>query len=227
MSSSQQSSFANKIKFALIGTLVLGGGSLALILSQNLMNKNQTQNNPQLNINNTSQGGKGGDSIVNNLLLPNGSPNNQPPGSSPTTTSSQPNISPNSSNTTLSTNPSNPSSTTPAIDVKSDNIKWSLTYPIYKIQNEKCLLAGAAAVTLDQRSGGELYRKEILNVYGLSKIRGTVTASGQANISISSIDDEYIVTLDGEDAQISTDETVIAGKATMLNCPESTFELRK
>ncbi|NET01237.1 MAG: hypothetical protein F6K61_11825 [Sphaerospermopsis sp. SIO1G1] len=241
MSSSQQSSFANKIKFALIGTLVLGGGSLALILSQNLMNKNQTQNNPQVTIkndnndrnNNTSQGGSVGDISVGNInvnpLTKKSSSNNQQPGSS-STTSSQSNGGQNPSNNTPTGEPtsiSNPSSARPAIDVKSDNIKWSLTYPIYKIQNEKCLLAGAAAVTLHQSRGGELSHRGILNVYGWSRIQGTVTASGKVNISISSDNGDYIVTLDGEDAQISTDEIVIAGKATMLECQESTFELKK
>ena len=218
--SNQKSSFVNKVKFALIGTLVLGGGSLALMFSQNLMNKNQTQNNPQLNINNTSQGGKVGDVIVNPLhpLLQNGSssnPQSGASGSSSTTTSPKLNDGLNSSNTT------------PKIDVASPNIKWSLKYPVYKIQNDKCVLAGAAAVMLDQNSGGGFNHGEGLNVYGYSTIRGTITASGKVNISLSSDNGNYLLTLDGENPQISTNETVIAGKVTMLNCPDSTFELRK
>jgi len=208
--SNQKSSFVNKVKFALIGTLVLGGGSLALMFSQNLMNKNQTQSNPQFKIDNTSQGGQGGQGGNIGYVI-----SNQQSGSSSMTTSPKLNDGLNSSNTN------------PKIDVASPNIKWSLKYPVYKIQNDKCVLAGAAAVTLDQSSGGGLGYYGQLNVYDYSKIQGTITASGKVNISLSSDNGNYLLTLDGENPQISTNETVIAGKATMLNCPDSTFELRK
>ncbi|WP_353929386.1 hypothetical protein WJM97_13795 [Okeanomitos corallinicola TIOX110] len=216
--SNQKSGFVNKVKFALIGTLVLGGGSLALIFSQNLINRNQTQSNPQFNIsnNNKSQGGKSGDIIIKpnpNPLPENNSSSNQKPGSSSAPTSPSDGL--------------NPTNTTPTIDVQSANVRWSLKYPVYKIENKDCDIAGTAAVILNQGSGGTLNSSQLLNVYGNSRIQGTVTASGKVNISISSNSGKYLLTLDGENPQISSNETVITGKATMLGCPDSTFELSK
>ena len=118
-------------------------------------------------------------------------------------------------------------SNTFAIDVNIEDALWRLKFPIYKVKDEQCTLAGHSSVMVNQLKGGTLDFNGGLNHYQLSSIQGTVSPRGKADVSIaSSSGSGYLITLEGELAG-GADETVITGTATMVGCPESTFELSR
>jgi len=133
-------------------------------------------------------------------------------------------------NTTSTTTPSDKTDQTSnqsLIDIDVADGKWTLKYPIYQKKDDNCQLVGTSSVVLEQREGGSLYYNAPLSGYGLSGIQGTVTKFGKVDLSIEGSSGKYLVTLEGENPTIDSQEIVILGKATMLDCPESTFEVRK
>lgn len=187
----------------IIGLLVivlLGGGAVAFYTLRN-------QNNPIFNVEGSTayaEGGEGGSSSV-------------------TVQSQNPEASVISSSPTLTT--SSGTETVNQIDTEAEGTSWTVRYPIYQVVDGTCSLVGASSVALTQSRGGGLGYTGYLSGYTGRGIQGTITRSGRINLSLGA--GNFIVTMDGNDIQFSSAETVITGKASTPNCPDSTFEVIK
>jgi hypothetical protein len=199
----------------LLSLVVLGGGVLAFYQ----ISKNNTNSPTSGNIiNNTSQGGTGGSADVDVNVK------------NPETSDSQ-NISPenssSSSNNALKNNSGigdNPDlNNQPLKSIIANSQKWGLTYPIYKIQESQCILAGDGSVILEQNAAGQLFYNGYLNLYNNSNIQGSIFASGKMRASIQTYNGEIIELKSTNFSQEPT--TIFQGTAKMRDCPDSTFEL--
>ncbi|NER25902.1 MAG: hypothetical protein F6J96_35460 [Symploca sp. SIO1C2] len=197
-------SFSGTGTVALLAIVVLGGGAFILLRNTN-----------NISIDNKSEGG----SVSGINISPNTTQQQQSGSSGPQTAGSK--------STTTPLEKTDQTGSESLINIEAANVKWTLKYPIYQEKDGNCALAGTSSVILEQREGGSLYYNAPLSGYGPSGIQGTVTKFGKVDLSIDGSSGKYLVTLEGEDTTIDPNETVIAGKATMLGCPESTFEVRK
>jgi len=206
-----KSSLADKGMLGLLCLAVIGVGAVFLAL--------RTQN---INV----QGNTGGNTGGNVVNVPSGE-DKKPVGNNqlPPTVLTSPDKSDNSTSTPHAG----------LINVKATGETWTLEYPVYKKVDRNCtVINGASGVVLKQ-TGEALGYEGVLNgysVYNQNKVRsrhtiqGTVSASGAVTLSLES--NEFFVTMKSEKTPtITRDETVITGKASALNCPETTFKLRK
>jgi hypothetical protein len=198
--------------FGLVGLLalvVLGGGALLL-----------NQNSPTFSVEGGKvgdvrtgdvklgdikggEGGKGGDSSITNV---SGSGTNQKGDGNQS---------------------SQASNSTQKVDVTANNVVWTLTFPVYKLEKDKCSVQGKNSVILTQNKGS-LEFGGITTGYRGTNIRGTITPAGQVNLSLSG-DSQVFVTFEGANPQNDSNlnATVIAGKVTAPNCPDDKFQLSK
>lgn len=205
----------------------MGGGAL-------VFNNLRNSNNNQSTINGDNNIGRDKNDITNTTN--NSNIDNSRNSSSPitnnngeSTVNNEGNTTNNLSETTASNSEQSSSSETSQpgkIDIKSDNMKWGLKYPVYQKQNNNCVLVGNSSIKVTQLKGGSLGYGGDLNGYGFSNIQGTITSSGIANLSINS-STGYFVSLESENAKINPSDIFITGKATAPGCKDSTFELRK
>lgn len=195
--------------FGLVGLLalvILGGGALIF-----------RQNSPTFSV----AGGKGGDAS-NNSTINYGSGTNQNGDSNQGSGSSSSQDS--SSKTTQSSQVNNSNQ---KVDVTATNVAWTLTYPVYRLEKDKCYLRGKDSVNLIQTQGSLSFRGET-NGYGGTSIRGTISSTGQVNLSLSGYTGDFL-TFEGTNPASSpnSNATVITGKVTAPNCPNDTFQLSK
>ncbi|AFZ16524.1 hypothetical protein [Allocoleopsis franciscana] len=206
--------------FGLVGLLaliVLGGGALLL-----------NQNSPTFSVEGGKvgdvkggEGGKGGDSSTTNIY---GSGTNQKGDGNQSSSLSA------SQETSPATNQSSQANNSAQnVNDTANNVVWTLTYPVYRLEQDKCSLKGKDSVNITQTQGS-LYFGGGTNGYGDTSIRGTITPNGQVNLSLSGnkggID---FVTFEGANPTNSQNlnATVITGKVTTPNCPNDTFQLSK
>jgi filamentous hemagglutinin family protein len=198
-----KSSSLTKGFIALFGLAALGGGTYTLYT----VIKNQ--NNPVINVQGSQATAKAGD---NNLTLVNSSQN-----------ASTKDIS--TANLTSPTASPTPASVK-IVDTDVES-KWILKFPLYRMDKDKCNFVGFNSVTLQSsRGGGFNYRAE-QNVYGYTSIQGSITSSGKANLSFSAQNGVVVTFESNSESALAAREMVITGTTTALNCPPSTFELRK
>ncbi len=196
---------------AIIALVVLGGGALAFSYLRN-------QSGSSINIGDI-KGGEGGTSTSQGGSVSINEGNTLKDSKTNTTS-----VSFTPQDSLLKDSQSNEAK----VDTQATNVAWSLKYPTYQKQNDKCVFLGAASTKLNQLKGGELYNNNTrLNIYELSSIQGSITSSGKATLSLASDDGKYFVSLESKEVKTDQNETLITGKATMPGCPESTFELKK
>lgn len=166
---------------------------------------------------------KGGDATNNNTI-------NYGSGTNQNGNGNQGSGSSSSQEPSSKTSQSSPaSSSTQKVDVTATNVVWTLTYPVYRLEKDKCSWRGKDSVNLIQTKGS-LYFGGGTNGYGDTSIRGTITSTGQVNLSLSGnkggID---FVTFEGANPQVdlNLNATVITGKVTVPNCPDDKFRLSK
>jgi hypothetical protein len=200
--------------FGLVGLLaliVLGGG--ALLLNQNSPTFNVKGGDGKVGDVRTGdvklgdikggEGGKGGNSSITNI---SGSGTNQ---------QGDGNQSYQASNSTQN------------VDVTATNVAWTLTFPVYKLEKDKCSVQGKNSVILTQNKGSFEFGG-VTTGYRGTNIRGTITPAGQVNLSLGG-DSPVLVTFEGANPQNDSNlnATVITGKVTAPNCPNDTFQLSK
>ena len=199
-------SFTSVGLVGLLALVVLGGGALIF-----------RQNSPTFSV----AGGKGGDAS-NNSTINYGSGTNQNGDSNQGSGSSS---SQDSSSKTTQSSQTNTS--TQKVDVTATNVAWALTFPVYKIEKDKCSLRGKNSVNLIQNKG-TLEFGGFANGYGSTSIRGTITPAGQVNLSLAG-DNQVFLTFEGANPTSipNSNATVVTGKVTAPNCPNDTFQLSK
>lgn len=204
-------SFTSVGLVGLLALVVLGGGALIF-----------RQNSPTFSVAG-GEGGKGGNSS-------NNSTNNYGSGTNQNGDSNQGSGSSSSQDSSSKTSQSSQANTsTQKVDDTASNVVWTLTYPIYRLEKDKCSWRGKDSVNIIETKGS-LYFGGATNGYGDTSIRGTITPTGQVNLTLSGnkggID---LVTFEGTNPTISPNSkaTVITGKVTALNCPEDKFQLSK
>lgn len=193
----------------LLALVVLGGGALIF-----------RQNSPTFSVGG-GQGGKGGDSS-NNSTINYGAGTNQNGDSNQGSGSSSSQDS--SSKTTQSSQASNNAQ---KVDVTATKVAWILTYPVYKVEKDKCSLRGRESVNLVQNQGNLNY-SGLTNGYRSTNISGTISSLGQVSLSLKGYNEEFL-TFEGVNASSSpnSNTTVITGKVTAPNCPNDKFQLSK
>lgn len=190
----------------LLALVVLGGGALIF-----------KQNSPTFSV----AGGKGGDAS-NNSTINYGAGTNQNGDSNKGSGSSS---SQDSSSKTIQSSQVNNSNQ--KVDVTATNVVWTLTFPVYKVEKDKCSVQGKNSVNLTQNQGS-LEFSGLTTGYRGTNIRGTITPAGQVNLSLGG-DSAVLVTFEGTNVTSSpnSNATVITGKVTAPNCPDDTFQLSK
>lgn len=199
-------SFTSVGLVGLLALVILGGGALIF-----------RQNSPTFSV----AGGKGGDAS-NNSTINYGSGTNQNGDSNQGSRSSSLQDSSSKNSQFSQTNTS-----TQKVDVTATNVVWTLTFPVYKLEKDKCTVQGKNSVNLTQNKGS-LEFGGVTTGYRGTSIRGTITPTGQVNLSLGG-DSPVLVTFEGTNPTSSpnSDATVITGKVTAPNCPNDTFQLSK
>lgn len=201
--------------FGLVGLLaliVLGGGALLL-----------NQNSPTFDVKG-GEGGKVGDVRTGDVKLGDIKGGEGGKGGDSSIT----NISGSGTNQQGDGNQvSQASSSTQKVDVTASNVAWTLTFPVYKLDKDKCSVQGKNSVNLTQNKGS-LEFGGVTTGYRGTNISGTITPAGQVNLSLGG-DSPVLVTFEGANPQNDSNlnATVITGKVTASNCPDDTFQLSK
>lgn len=193
----------------LLALVILGGGALLL-----------NQNSPTFNV--KSEGGKVGDIRTGDVKLSDinrseaikiGDVNQASNSSSATDTSSK----------TTQSSPANNSAQ--KVDVTATKVSWNLTYPVYKLEKDKCSVRGRESINLVQNQGN-LNFSGLSNGYRSASISVTISSLGQVNLSLKGYNEEFL-TFEGANTTSSpnSNATVITGKVTAPNCPDDKFQL--
>ncbi|HBB30657.1 MAG TPA: hypothetical protein DDZ80_30465 [Cyanobacteria bacterium UBA8803] len=196
----------------LLALVILGGGALLL-----------NQNSPTFNVKG-GDGGKVGDVRTGDVKLGdiNGGEGGKGGNSSITDVSGSGTNQQGDGNQSYQA-----SSSTQKVDITATNVAWTLTFPGYNLEKDKCTVQGKNSVNLTQNKGS-LEFGGVTTGYRGTSISGTITPAGQVNLSLTA-DNPVFVTFEGANPQNDSNlnATVITGKVTAPNCPNDTFQLSK
>lgn len=191
--------FAGKGLVALLALTVLGGGAFWITRISN-------QNKPVINIQGSSAEGGNANVTVQNTDASG--------------TQSD------SGNSTHTSNGSQQTAPNTVVDLTTST-QWALRFPLYQQEDSGCIIVGTGSTSLKQDTSGFLEFNGFHNFYdyGVS-IQGTITPSGNTNISISAPKKELVITLESSKIGSDNGEILVTGKTSALNCPNGEFEMR-